>query len=125
MAQALGGNIRFWLKGYLFLGVAVREAGLTYFNNLVENVLLYGATLFLGLVLGILCSAELLLDPRILKLLILGITALLLSGIGGILGGYAMYFFTGGRYNPAVGIGAVSCVLAWQPAGHLAELVVK
>jgi Na+-transporting methylmalonyl-CoA/oxaloacetate decarboxylase beta subunit len=94
----------------LFLGVAVREAGLTYFTNLVENVLLYGATLFLGLVLGILCDASLLLDPRILKLLILGITALLLSGIGGILGGYAMYFMTGGRYNPAVGIGAVSCV---------------
>src|SRR5512133_3202265 len=94
----------------LFLGVAVREAGLTYFTNLVENVLLYGSTMFLGLLLGILCEAGTILDPKILKLLILGILALLLSGIGGIIGGYIMYFATGGKYNPAVGIGAVSCV---------------
>ena len=40
----------------------------------------------LGLLLGVLCDAHLLLDPKILKLLILGMLALLLSGIGGILG---------------------------------------
>jgi oxaloacetate decarboxylase beta subunit len=94
----------------LFLGVAVREAGLTYFTNLIENVVLYGSTMFLGLLLGILCEAGTILDPKILKLLILGILSLVLSGIGGIIGGYIMYFVTGGKYNPAVGIGAVSCV---------------
>jgi Na+-transporting methylmalonyl-CoA/oxaloacetate decarboxylase beta subunit len=94
----------------LFLGVAVREAGLTYFTNVIENVMLYGSTMFLGLLLGILCEAGTILDPKIFKLLILGIVALLLSGIGGIVGGYVMYFATGRRYNPAVGIAAVSCV---------------
>ncbi len=94
----------------LFLGVAVREAGLTYFTNVIENVLLYGSTMFLGLLLGILCEAGTILDPKIFKLLVLGILALLLSGIGGILGGYVLYFATGRRYNPAVGIAAVSCV---------------
>ncbi|HEY5958177.1 MAG TPA: sodium ion-translocating decarboxylase subunit beta [Polyangiaceae bacterium] len=94
----------------LFLGVAVREAGLTYFTSLVENVLLYGSTMFLGLLLGILCEAGTILDPKIFKLLVLGILALLLSGIGGIIGGYIMYFATGRKYNPAVGIAAVSCV---------------
>ena len=52
----------------------------------------------------------LLLDPKILKLLILGMLALLLSGIGGILGGYIMYYIKKGNYNPVIGIAAVSCV---------------
>lgn len=50
------------------------------------------------------------LDPKILKLLILGMLALLLSGIGGILGGYIMYYIKKGNYNPVIGIAAVSCV---------------
>lgn len=94
----------------LFLGVAVREAGLKEFQNVIENVFLYGATLFLGLVLGILCEANTILNPKVLLLLILGILALLLSGIGGILGGYFMYFVSGRKVNPAIGIAAVSCV---------------
>ena len=36
--------------------------------------------------------------------------ALLLSGIGGIMGGYIMYFIKKGNYNPVIGIAAVSCV---------------
>ena len=60
--------------------------------------------------LGVLCDAHLLLDPKILKLLILGMLALLLSGIGGILGGYIMYYIKKGNYNPVIGIAAVSCV---------------
>ena len=36
--------------------------------------------------------------------------ALLLSGIGGILGGYIMYYIEKGNYNPVIGIAAVSCV---------------
>lgn len=94
----------------LFLGVAVREAGLKEFQNVIENVFLYGATLFLGLVLGILCEANTILNPKVLLLLVLGILALLLSGIGGIMGGYFMYFVSGRKVNPAIGIAAVSCV---------------
>ena len=33
-----------------------------------------------------------------------------LSGIGGIIGGYIMYFIKRGNYNPVIGIAAVSCV---------------
>lgn len=64
----------------------------------------------IGLLLGVLCDAHLLLDPKILKLLVLGMGALLLSGIGGIIGGYIMYFIKRGNYNPVIGIAAVSCV---------------
>ena len=41
---------------------------------------------------------------------VLGMLALLLSGIGGIMGGYIMYFIKKGNYNPVIGIAAVSCV---------------
>ena len=60
--------------------------------DFVSGPLLYGSTFMLGLLLGVLCDAHLLLDPKILKLLVLGVIALLFSGIGGILGGYVMYF---------------------------------
>ncbi len=94
----------------LFVGVAVRESGLVNFQNLLGETFLYGATFFLGLTLGILCEASTLLDPVVLKLLLLGCLALLLSGIGGILGGYVLYFWYRGKYNPMIGIAGVSCV---------------
>ncbi len=94
----------------LFLGVAVRESELTSFVKLIEGTILYCATLFLGLMLGVLCSADVIFDPVVLKLLVLGITALVLSGIGGIGGGYVLYFIKRRKYNPMIGIAAVSCV---------------
>jgi len=94
----------------LFLGVAVREAGIKHFVDVIAGPFLYGATFFLGLLLGVLCEASIILSPDILKLLLLGILALLLSGIGGIWGGYMMFFFTKGKFNPTIGIAGVSCV---------------
>lgn len=94
----------------LFVGVAVRESGLEDFANLIGQTFLYGATFFLGLTLGVLCEASTLLDPTVLKLLLLGILALTISALGGIAGGYIMYFVTGGKYNPMIGIAGVSCV---------------
>ena len=93
-----------------FLGIAIRESGIDKYIKLIENGFLYMATFFLGLLLGVLCDATTILDPNILKLLVLGMLALLLSGIGGILGGYLMYFIKGKNFNPTVGIAGVSCV---------------
>jgi len=94
----------------LFAGVIVREAGLTYFADLFSGPLLYGATFFLGLLLGVLCEANTLLDPQVLILLLLGILALTISGIGGLMGGYILYFATGKKFNPVIGIAGVSCL---------------
>jgi oxaloacetate decarboxylase beta subunit len=94
----------------LFVGVAVREAGLSYFVSFIDGPVLYGATLFLGLLLGVLCEASTILNPKVLMLLVLGIVSLLLSGIGGIIGGYLAYFFSGRKINPCIGIAGVSCV---------------
>ncbi len=94
----------------LFMGVAVRESGLVDFQNLLAGPVLYGATFFLALTLGVLCEASTILSPVVLKLLLLGILALTVSALGGILGGYVLYFWYRGKYNPMIGIAGVSCV---------------
>ena len=94
----------------LFFGIVVRESGIKAFQDFIGGPLLYGSTMFLGLMLGILCDANTIMDPKVLPLLLLGCLALLFSGIGGLLGGYFMYFVSGGKVNPVVGIAGVSCV---------------
>ena len=93
-----------------FLGVAVRDAGLDQYVSFIKGPILYGSTFFLGLLLGVLCEASTILNPKIMILLVLGITSLLLSGIGGIIGGYVMYFIKKRKFNPIIGISGVSCV---------------
>jgi oxaloacetate decarboxylase beta subunit len=94
----------------VFMGVVIRESGLTHFYELFSNQVLYGATFFLGLVLGVLCEARTILDPTVLILLIVGILALIFSALGGLIGGYVLYFLSGKKYNPVIGIAGVSCV---------------
>ena len=80
------------------------------YAKLLEDSVLYVATFFLGLLLGVLCDAATILDPAVVKLLLLGMLALLISGIGGIIGGYVVYFLSGKKFNPTIGIAGVSCV---------------
>lgn len=94
----------------LFAGVVVRESGLVEFQKVLAGPVLYTATFFLALSLGILCEASTILSPVVLKLLLLGIVALTLSALGGILGGYVLWAWTGGRYNPMIGVAGVSCI---------------
>ncbi len=93
-----------------FLGIVVREVGIQKYIKIIEDGFLYIATFFLGLMLGVLCDASTLLDPAVLKLLVLGMLSLLFSGIGGIIGGYVVYLIKGKNFNPVVGIAGVSCV---------------
>jgi oxaloacetate decarboxylase beta subunit len=94
----------------LFLGIVIRESGIKQFHDLISGPVLYSSTMFLGLMLGVLCDANTIMDPKVLPLLLLGCLALLFSGIGGLLGGYVLYFASGGKVNPVVGIAGVSCV---------------
>ncbi len=94
----------------LFTGVIIRESGLNHYHEVFSGPILYGATFFLGLLLGVLCEASTILDPSVLILLIIGIIALTFSGFGGLVGGYILYFATGKKYNPVIGIAGVSCV---------------
>lgn len=92
-----------------FVGIIIREAGVKPYIELLESTILYSSTFFLGLILGVLCEANTILDPRVLKILVLGSTALMVSGVGGLIGGILMYYISGKKYNPVVGIAGVSC----------------
>lgn len=92
-----------------FLGVAIKEAEIHPYQEFLENTILYASTLFLGLLLGTLCEAQTLLNPKVGILLILGIIALAISAVGGLLGGWLVYLVTK-NYNPVIGIAGVSCV---------------
>lgn len=96
-----------------FIGMAVKEAEIGKYVELLESTLSYLATFFLGLMLGVLCEASTLLDPTVLVILVLGILALLISAIGGLAGGWIVYLVhkkKGEDFNPVLGIAGVSCV---------------
>ncbi|MCU8652504.1 sodium ion-translocating decarboxylase subunit beta, partial [Escherichia coli] len=93
-----------------FLGIAIKEAEIEPFQKLLESTMTYTATLFLGLLLGTLCEAQTILDPKVGIILILGIGALAISAVGALLGGWFIWFISKGRYNPAIGIAGVSCL---------------
>jgi len=96
-----------------FIGMGVKEAGVNKYTELLEDGMSYFATFFLGLILGVLCEASTLLNPTVLIILVLGILALLISAIGGLIGGWIMYLVhkkKGEDFNPVIGISGVSCV---------------
>ena len=105
-----------------FIGVAVKEAEIDPYQELLEKGITYFSTFFLGLTLGTLCEASTLLDPVVIKVLVLGILALTVSGVGGLLGGWVFYKINKGNFNPVIGIAGVSCVpTTAKLAQHAAE----
>ncbi len=93
-----------------FVGVAIKEAEIEPLQRLLESTILYGSTFFMGLLLGVLCDAQVLLNPKIAILVVLGVVALAVSGVGGILGGWIFYWVTKGKFNPIIGVAGVSCM---------------
>ncbi len=96
-----------------FIGMAVKEANVNKYTELLEDGLSYFATFFLGVILGVLCEASTILNPTVLVILVLGIIALAVSAIGGMIGGMIMYKVhkkRGEDFNPVIGIAGVSCV---------------
>lgn len=93
-----------------FLGVAIKEAEVNEYVALLENGIMYVSTFFLGLLLGVLCEGSTILNPVVLQILVLGVVALTVSGVGGLLGGWLFYKIKKGQFNPVVGIAGVSCV---------------
>lgn len=96
-----------------FIGMAVKEAEINRYTELLEEGLSYFATFFLGVILGVLCEASTILNPTVLVILALGILALAVSAVGGLAGGWLMYLLhrrRGQDFNPVVGVAGVSCV---------------
>lgn len=95
-----------------FVGMAIKEAEVLPYHKLLESTVTYSSTFFLSFLLGTLCKAQTLLDPKVAIILALGIGALIVSGIGAIGGGWLVYFMTKNKssYNPVVAISGVSCM---------------
>lgn len=93
-----------------FVGNILKEAQVERLRKFADEFLLNASTLFLAFLLGVLLTPDVILDPRVTKLLILGITALVLSMLGGSLGGILMYYISRGKVNALLGPAGVSCV---------------
>lgn len=93
-----------------FLGLAIKEAGITNYIQVLSGPILYGATFFLGFTLGALLGVDIILNPKVLLLLGLGMLALLLSGLGGLIGGLIYRKLSKEPFNPLLGLAAVSCL---------------
>lgn len=95
-----------------FIGMAIKEAEILPYQKMLESTITYSATFFMSLLLGALCSAQTLLDPKVGVILILGVGALTISAIGALAGGWFIYFISRNKrsYNPVVGISGVSCM---------------
>ena len=66
-----------------------------------------------GLILGVLCEASTILNPTVIIILVIGILALAISAVGGLLGGRLKYLVHKAKredFNPTIGIAGVSCV---------------
>jgi oxaloacetate decarboxylase beta subunit len=93
-----------------FIGVLIREVMIDRYVKLLDEVILSVSTFFLALVLGASTTSDVVLNPVVGKILLLGITALVLSSLGGMLGGILLSVVTKGKYNPLLGVAGVSCV---------------
>jgi len=99
------------LIGMLMLGNLFRECGVTdRLSDTAQNALINIVTIPLGLSVGFKATGSTFLTGQTLGIIVLGLTAFLLSTAGGLLLGDLMYVLTGGKINPLIGSAGVSAV---------------
>ena len=99
------------LIGMLMLGNLFRESGVTErLSDTAQNALINIVTIPLGLSVGFKAVGETFLTWNTISIIILGLTAFLLSTAGGLILGDVMYVVTKGKVNPLIGSAGVSAV---------------
>jgi oxaloacetate decarboxylase beta subunit len=99
------------LIGMLMLGNLFRESGVTErLSDTAQNALINIVTIPRGLSVGFKAVGSTFLTPKTLGIIVLGLTAFLLSTAGGLILGNVMYAVTGGKVNPLIGSAGVSAV---------------
>jgi carboxybiotin decarboxylase len=107
------------LIGTLMLGNLLRESGVVErLRHAAENEIANIVTLFLGLAIGATMEADKFLQAQTLLVLLLGLIAIGLDTVMGVLFGKLMCLLTGGKINPLIGAAGIS---AFPMAARVAQ----
>ena len=99
------------LIGCLMFGNLLKECGVTdRLSDTVQNALMNIVTILLSTAVGATMVGANFLTAQTIYIIILGVTAFILSTIGGLLGGVLMCKLTRGKVNPLIGSAGVSAV---------------
>ena len=98
------------LVGCLMLGNLIKEIKVVpNITKVLQNAMMYGVTIILGLTVGAKATGELFLSVSTLKITLLGLIAFA-GAAAGVLMGKLMYKLSGGKINPMIGAAGVSAV---------------
>jgi carboxybiotin decarboxylase len=97
------------LLATIMLGNFMKESGaVARLTKASENEIANIVTLFLGLSIGATMNGPLFVKPQTLIILALGLLAICLDTVGGVLFGKILYYLTGGKVNPLIGAAGIS-----------------
>jgi oxaloacetate decarboxylase beta subunit len=97
------------LLATIMLGNFMKESGaVARLTKASENEIANTVTLFLGLSIGATMNGPLFMKPTTLIILALGLLAICLDTVGGVLFGKILYYVTGGKVNPLIGAAGIS-----------------
>ncbi|MBO5932092.1 MAG: sodium ion-translocating decarboxylase subunit beta [Clostridia bacterium] len=99
------------LIGCLMFGNLLNVCGVTdRLSKTAQNELMNIVTIFLGISVGATATAKSFLDVRTLLIIVLGLTAFMISTVGGLITAKIMNKISGGTINPLLGSAGVSDV---------------
>ena len=99
------------LIGCLMLGNLFKETGVTErLSDTVQNAMMNIITILLSTSVGATMVGSSFLQKETLYIIVLGVTAFILSTCGGLIGGVVMCKLTKGKVNPLIGSAGVSAV---------------
>lgn len=108
------------LMGMIMLGNLMRESGVVArLTKSSENEITNVVTLLLGLSIGATMEGAMFLKPQTLLVLGLGLVAICLDTVTGVLFGKLMCFLTKGKINPLIGAAGIS---AYPMAARVAQM---
>jgi len=99
------------LIGMFMLGNLIRESGVVdrYINTL-QNALINILTIVIGLSIGATSSADVMLNPRTIIIICLGLLAFAFGTVGGVMAAKLLCKISGGKVNPLIGNSGVSAM---------------
>ncbi len=99
------------LVGFLMLGNLLNVSGVCdRLSKTAQNELMNIVTIFLGVSVGATANADNFLAWSTVKIIVLGLTAFIISTCGGLVTGKLMCWITKGKINPLIGSAGVSAV---------------